>query len=62
MSSRRTDDIKVLSEWLESLQITEEASNEYKWINTEILVVSALAAFNNNIQIVMLKNMVLDPG
>jgi len=30
MTSRRTDDIKVLSERLGSLQITEEALSEYK--------------------------------
>ena len=30
MSSRRMNDIKTLSERLESIQITEEASNEYE--------------------------------
>ena len=37
MSSRRTDDIEVLSEWLGSLQINEEAStDEYKPMDTEM--------------------------
>ena len=36
MSSRRTDNIEVLSEQLESLQITEEALNKYKQMDTDI--------------------------
>ena len=58
-SSRRMDDIKILSEQLESLQITEEASNNYEQRDTEIS--TALAAFNENVQAVILKNIVLDP-
>ena len=41
------DDIKILSEQLESLQITEEASNNYEQRDTEIS--TALAAFNENV-------------
>ena len=62
MSSRRMDNIEALSEWLESLQIVEEASNEYKQTDTEMLVAPALAAFNKNIQAAMPKSMVPDPG
>jgi len=35
MSSRKTNDIKALSERLESLQITEEASSDYKQTDME---------------------------
>jgi len=42
MSSRRTNNIETLSEWLGSLQIIEEASSEYKQTDTEMS--SALAA------------------
>ena len=65
MSSRRTNDIEVLSEWLGSLQITEEASDEYEQTTTEeISVAPAPAAIANseNVQAVMPKNMVPDPG
>ena len=62
MSSRRTNDIEALSEWLESLQITEEASNNYKQMDTEISVALAPVAISENIQIGMPKNIVLDPG
>ena len=62
MSSRRTNNIEALSKQLGSLQITEEASNDYKQINIEISVAPAPAAFNENIQVVMPKNIVPDPG
>ena len=64
MSSRRTNDIEVLSEWLESLQITEEASSEYEWMDIEMLSAPAPAAveISENVQAEMLKNMVPDPG
>ena len=46
---------------LGSLQITKEASSEYEQIDTEMS--TALApAMNENIQAVMPKSMVLDPG
>jgi len=61
-SSRRTNDIKALSEQLGSLQITEEASNNYKQMDTEISEVPTPAAINENIQAGMPKNIVLDPG
>ena len=44
------------------MQITEEASNDYKQIDIEISVAPAPAAFNENIQVVMPKNIVPDPG
>ena len=58
------NDIEALSEQLESLQITEEASSKYEWTDTEMSVVPALAAVANskNIQAGMLKNMIPDPG
>ena len=59
MSSRRTNDIKALLERLGSLQIMEEASDDYEWLDTEMSV--APVAINENIQVVMPKNMVLDP-
>jgi len=64
MSSRRTNDIKALLERLGSLQITEEASNEYKQTTTEeMLTAPALAVtVNENGQAGMPKNMVSDPG
>jgi len=49
-----------LSEQLGSLQITEEALSEYKQTDTEMSATPAPA--NKNIQTVMLKSMVLDPG
>ena len=62
MSSRRTNDTKVLSEWLGSLQIIEEALSNYKQMDTEMSVVLApvLAAISENIQTRIPKNMVLD--
>ena len=65
MSSRRTNDIEVLSEQLGSLQITEEVSSEeYEQTDTEISIAPAPAAvaISENIQRGMPKNMVLDPG
>jgi len=44
MSSRRTNDIKVLSEQLEPLQITEEASNKYKKTTTEEMLTAPAPA------------------
>ena len=46
-SFRRTNNIKILSEWLGSLQITEKASDNYKQRDIEMSI--ALAAFNKNI-------------
>ena len=62
MSSRRTDNIKALSEWLGFLQIMNEASEEYKQIDTEMSRVPAPVIVNNNIQVTIPKNIVLDPG
>ena len=65
MSSRRTNDIEALSEWLGSLQITEEALDEYEQTTTEEMSVApapAAVANSENIQAGMPKNMVLDPG
>ena len=64
MSSRRTNDIEVLSEWLGSLKITEEASDKYEPMDTEMSVAPApvAAAVSENVQAGLPKNMVLDPG
>ena len=64
MSSRRTNNIEALLEWLGSLQITEEASSEYKQTTTEeILTAPApVVIINENRQAGMPKNIVLDPG
>ena len=51
-----------MSEQLGSLQITEETSEDYKWSDTEMSVAPAPAATNKNIQAVIPKNMVPDPG
>jgi len=53
-----------LSEQLGSLQITEEASSDYKRTDTKMSVVPAPAptTSNENVQAVMPKNIVLDPG
>ena len=61
MSSRRTNDIKVLSEQLGSLQITEEVSSEYEQMNTKMSAVPVPAISNENVQTGIPKNMVLDP-
>jgi len=62
MSSRRINDIEALSERLGSLQITEEALNEYEQTDTEMSETPAQAMSNENIQAVMPKSMVPDPG
>ena len=64
MSSRRTNDIKALSEQLGSLQIIEEVLSEYEQTTTEeISIALALVVIvNENGQAEMPKNMVLDPG
>jgi len=64
MSSRRTNDIKALSERLGSLQITEEVSSKDKGRDTEISSEQAPVAteVSENAQTGMLKNMVLNPG
>ena len=46
MNSRRTNNIETLSEQLESLRITEEASSKDKQIDTEMF--TALAINNEN--------------
>jgi len=65
MSSRRTNDIKALSERLGSLQIMEEASDEYEQTTTEDMSVAptpAAATVSENVHAVLPKNMVPDPG
>jgi len=58
------NDIEALSEQLESLQITEEASSKYKQMDTEMSSVLAPAAvgISENMQTGMPKNIVPDPG
>ena len=56
------DNIEVLSEWLRSLWIENEASEEYKQTDTEMSEVSAPVIVNDNTQAIMLKSMVLSPG
>jgi len=57
------NDIKALSEWLRSLQITEEALSEYEQTTTEEISTAPAPAVivNENRQAGMPKNMVLDP-
>ena len=65
MSSRQTDDIEALSERLGSLQITEEASDEYKQTTTENMStapVPIVGISQENGQAGLPKNMVPDPG
>ena len=64
MSSRKTNDIKALSERLGSLQITEEASTSDELTDTEMSVAPATMAGTSqeNRQAVLPKNMVLDLG
>ena len=58
-SSYRTNDIEVLSEWLESLKITNKAlERTNKQTDKEILIV--LEQTNENIQTMILKSIVLD--
>jgi len=61
MSSKRTENIKALSEQLESLWIENKASEEYKQTDTEMLEIPALVTVNDNTQAIMPKSMVLDP-
>ena len=61
MSSRRIDNIEILSEQLESLQIMNKASEEYKWSDIEMLTTPAPASMiNMNKQAIISKSMVLD--
>jgi len=65
MSSRRTNEIETLSERLGSLQITEEASDDYEQTTTEemsVAPVPAAVANSKNVQAGLPKNMVPDPG
>jgi len=62
MSSRRMNNIKALLEQLGSLQITEEASSNYKQMDTEMSTAPALAISNENVQAGVPKNIILDPG
>ena len=65
MSSKRTDDVEALSERLGSLQIMEEASDEYKQTTMEDMSVApapAAATVSENVQAGLPKNMVQDPG
>jgi len=52
----------VLSEILESLQITNKALEEYEQSDTEILTAPVLVTINTNKHAAMPKSMVLDPG
>ena len=64
-SSRRTNNIKALSERLGSLQINEGAStSKYEPTNTEMSETPApgAAVASENVQAGWLKNMVPDPG
>jgi len=64
-SSRRTNDLEVLSERLGSLQIMNEASNETsERMNTEMSTEPAPMAveIGENVMAGMPKNMVPDPG
>ena len=60
MSSKRTNNIEVLSEWLGSLRIIEEASSKDEQTSTEIS--TAPAVNNENTQVEIPRNMVPDPG
>ena len=61
-SSKRTDNIEVLSERLESLQIINKASEEYKWSDIDMSTVPVPASMMNNKQATMPKSIVLDLG
>ena len=61
-SSRRTNEIKALSEQLGSSQITDEASSYNEQMDTEISRTPAPAPANENVQATIPKSMVLDPG
>ena len=60
MISRRTNRIETLLEWLESLQITNKALSYNEWIDIEMSGTPVLA--NENIQAMMPKSIVPDPG
>ena len=60
MSSKRTNNIEGLSEWLGSLRIIEEASSKDEQTSTEIS--TAPAVNNENTQVEISRNMVPDPG
>ena len=63
MSSYRMNNIEALSERLESLQITNETSSKTnKQTDKEMSMKVIPAVTNGNIQAVMLKSMVPDPG
>jgi len=65
MSSRRTNEIEALLERLGSLQITEEASDEYEQTSMEdmsVVPAPVAAAVSKNVQAGLPKNMVPDPG
>ena len=51
-----------MSERLRSLQITEEASSNYKQMDTEMSAALTPVAISKNIQTELPKNMVPDPG
>ena len=56
------NNIKTLSEQLGSLQITEEASNDYKQMDTKMSEVPVPAVVSENIQTGIPKNIILDLG
>jgi len=63
MSLQRTDNIEVLSERLRSLKIINKASSETnKQTDKEMSIAPVPATMNDNIQAVMPKSMVPDPG
>ena len=62
MSSRRINDIEVLLERLRSLQIMNEASEEYKQLDIEMLTAPVPAPMTNmKKQAIIPKSIVLDP-
>jgi len=61
MGSRRTNNIEVLSERLESLQINKEASTNYEPTNIEMSTAPAATPAVNELA-GMPKSMVPDPG
>ena len=62
MSSRRMNDIEALSEQLGFLQIMKEASEMNKQTDIEMLEIPAQVTSNENIQAIIPKGMVLNPG
>ena len=61
-SSKRTDNIEVLSERLESLQIINKASEECEWSDIDMSTAPVPASMMNNKQATMPKSIVLDLG